>query len=116
MSINTPQFAEVGDVQDFATTIKSTWIVCRSDGHDMRPFNVKTTESGGFERTRKCRRCGAKRTQVIDKYGLILSTDFEYPEGYLLPPGTGRLDSEGRGVFRLAAIEAEVAAKAARNR
>lgn len=109
-----PQFAEVGDVQEFATTIKSAWVDCRSDGHDMRPFAVELTEAGNFLRTRKCRRCNTKRHQVIDRSGLILHTTVEYAEGYLMPKGTGRLDSEGRGVFRLAALEAEYDRKAAR--
>lgn len=109
------QFADVGDVQEFATTIKSGWVECRSSGHDMRAFKVELTEEGNWLRTRKCRNCTAKRHQVIDSYGLILDTTMEYPEGYLLPKGTGRLDSEGRGVFRLASIRAEYERKAARH-
>lgn len=112
---HTSQFAEVGDVQEFATTIKSAWVDCRSDGHDMRPFKVELTEAGNFLRTRKCRRCNTKRHQVIDRSGLILNTTVEYTEGYLMPKGTGRLDSEGRGVFRLAALEAEYGRKGARH-
>lgn len=103
-----PQFADVGDVQEFATTIKTQWVKCRSDGHDMRPFDVDQTDDNTRTRIRKCRNCGAFRHQVIQRgSGMILNTTIEYPPGYLLPPGTGRLDSEGRGVFREMALDAE---------
>lgn len=102
-----PLIASVGAVEEFASTIKSAWVECRSDGHDMRKFNVQLTEHNTFIRTRKCRRCGYLRHQVIDRSGHILNTTPEYPEGYLMPRGTGRLDSEGRAVFRGATVEAE---------
>jgi hypothetical protein len=115
-TLHKPPTAEIGDVEEFATTIKSTWVTCRSDGHDMRPLNVTMTEQNTFVRTRKCRNCGARRHQVIDRHGLILDTKIEYPEGYLLPPGTGRLDSEGRGIFRLAALQSDLERKTAGRR
>lgn len=101
------RIAELGDVEEFATTIKPTWVECRSDGHDMRKFDVQLTEHNTYIRTRKCRRCTYKRHQVVDREGRILNTTPEYPDGYLMPKGTGRLDSEGRAVFRAAVIEAE---------
>lgn len=102
-----PLTADVGDVEAFASTIKSAWVDCRSDGHDMRKFNVELTEHNTFLRTRKCRRCGALRHQVITRSGHILNTTIEYPEGYLMPKGTGRLDADGRAVFRGATVESE---------
>lgn len=106
--IKRPHFpvADVGDVQEFASGLNSKQIQCRSDGHDMRPFDVEAYD-GGWKRTRRCRRCGALRVQVLDSHGLILDTKMKYKEGYQMPRGTGRLDSEGRGVFRAAAVEAE---------
>jgi hypothetical protein len=102
-----PLIADVHDVQDFAATIKSAWVQCRSDGHDMRPLDVQITESNDYLRVKRCRRCGTERHQVINRFGIILHTRMEYPEGYQMEKGTGRLDSEGRGVFRAMAIETE---------
>lgn len=106
--------ADVGDVQEFASTIKSAWVECRSDGHNMGKHNVTMDENGTFIRTRRCRRCGYKRHYVIDPSGHILDAKPEYPDGYLMPRGTGRLDTEGRAVFRQATLEAEYRSKANR--
>jgi hypothetical protein len=105
--------AEVGDVQEFASTIKQAWVECRSDGHSMAKHDVQMDENGTYIRTRRCRRCGYKRHYVISG-GHILNATSEYPDGYLMPKGTGRLDSDGRAVFREAAVEAEYRSKANR--
>jgi hypothetical protein len=108
--IRRPHFpvADVGDVEEFAAGLNSKQIECRSDGHDMRKHDVEPFD-GGWKRTRKCRRCGALRIQILDSRGLILGTKMKYKDGYQMPKGTGRLDSEGNGVFRAVVIEAEFA-------
>jgi hypothetical protein len=108
------QVADIGDVQEFAARIKPSWVVCRSDGHNMRPFNVTMDENGNFLRTKRCTNCGYKRHYVISQGGHIAGAKAEYPEDYLMPKGTGRLDSEGRAVFRQRATEAEYRRKAQR--
>lgn len=107
--------ADVDDVQEFASTIRESWVNCRAYGHDWRPFKVEQTENNTFVVIRKCRQCSGTRTQVIDRYGLIINTEYKLPDGYQMPRGTGRLDSEGRGVFRLSAITAEFARYARRS-
>lgn len=109
-----PTVAEIGAVQEFASTIKQAWVVCRGDGHNMVRHDVQMDENGVFIRTRRCRSCGYKRHYVIDPGGHILTAKPEYPDGYLMPKGTGRLDSDGRAVFRQAAVEAEYRNKANR--
>jgi hypothetical protein len=108
------QVADIGDVQEFAATVKKqAFIECRGDGHNMGPHNVTMDENGTFLRTRRCRKCGYLRHYVVSG-GHILNAKSEYPDGYLLPRGTGRLDADGRAVFREAAIEAEYRRKAGR--
>lgn len=107
------QIAELGAVEEFASSIKQAFVECRSDGHNMGPHDIKMDENGTYLRTRRCRRCGYKRNYVISN-GHILNATTQYPEDYLLPKGTGRLDSDGRAVFRAAAIEAEYRRKANR--
>lgn len=110
-----PPVAEVGDVEEFVSTIKQAWVDCRSDGHSMAKHDVQMDENGTFIRTRRCRSCGYKRHYVISGDGHILTTKAEYPNpDYLMPKGTGRLDSDGRAVFRQAALEAEYRRKANR--
>lgn len=104
--------AELGVVEDFAATVKQAFVICRSDGHNMGPHNVTIDENGTYLRTRRCRRCGYKRHYVIDRSGHILTAKAEYPDDYLLPKGTGRIDTDGRAVFRQATIETELRRKA----
>jgi hypothetical protein len=109
-----PAIADPADVEEFATTIKMAWVECRSDGHSMIPHDVTMNEQGSYVRTRRCRRCGYKRHYVIDQGGFLVSTSSEYPDGYLMPKGTGRLDSEGRAIFRQATVQHEYERKANR--
>lgn len=107
--MDTSQIASLDDVQEYAAGIPSKWVECREGGHQMGTHLARLTEDGGsFLRVKRCRRCSTKRTQVLSLKGLILHTEYEYPEGYTLPKGTGRIDSDGRGHFRVTAILREI--------
>ena len=51
-----------------------------------------------------------KRHQVLDPYGRIVSNQYDYPEGYQMPPGQGRITGDGRGILRVASIRHDIAA------
>lgn len=97
---NGVHFADLDDVRDYAASIPTTWTECREVIHNLRPYDVKPTENGGYERIRRCSRCRTKRVDILDSHFTILHTKYEYPEGYQMERGHGRISSEGRNVFR----------------
>lgn len=101
-------FADLGFVQEFAEGLPERFLYCREMGHNWRPFSAGRHKDGGFERTLRCTRCKTKRIQSISDRGIILSSHYEHPEGYL-SKGMGRIVGEGRGVLRLESIKRIVA-------
>lgn len=102
-SINTPQVAAIGDVEDYIANAKVAWIKCRTKGHNMDDHDVKEdTDNRVFIVVNRCTRCYTKRDEVVnmDTGEVLSSRYYNHPEDYLLPKGTGRLDKEGRGLIR----------------
>jgi hypothetical protein len=82
--------------------LSDAYIMCRDMGHTWRPFRARfDPEVNGYQRVLRCGRCKTEREQTISASGLILSGHYNYPDGYSLPAGTGRLTGEGRGALRL---------------
>lgn len=110
--METSQVASADALQEHAATHPAKWNECRERGHAMSltwaGLSDLTEEEGAYLRTLRCSRCGTKKHQVLDSEGVVLSSEYEYPEGYTLPKGTGRVDSGGRGIFRLAATLAKI--------
>lgn len=76
---------------------------CRDYGHSWGPFRVKPIAKG-FERTVRCKTCGATQEQLLNARGdIIKKPGRRYPEGYLVK-GLGRLTGEDKGYVRLASI------------
>lgn len=106
-SAHTPQFAALGDVEEYLSTAKVAWLQCRSKGHNMLDHDVKLDEeANAFIVTLRCSRCYTKRDEVVNyETGELLSSKYHnHPDGYLLPKGTGRMDSQGRGLIRVARL------------
>jgi hypothetical protein len=97
-------FAETDAVRDYASGLSNQQLQCRDFGHNWRPHTAARRDDGGYDRSLVCR-CKARRIQVLDSYGRIVATHYEYPDGYQLPKGTGRISSDDKGVLRLASIE-----------
>lgn len=100
--------ADVGSVAEFAATLPERFLYCREMGHNWRPFQAGRHKGGGFERTLRCTRCKTRRVQTINDRGIVLSSRYEHPDGYL-SHGLGRIVGEGRGVLRLESIKRIVA-------
>ena len=99
------QFADIDNVRSYAADLPAKWLQCRELGHNWGPHKASLNEEGGFDRILACRRCTAKRHQILDSYGRIVSNSYEYPDGYQMPPGQGRISGDARGVLRLASIQ-----------
>lgn len=99
-----PQGADLDEVREFAQHLPERFLHCREMGHNWRPYSAGRWEDGGFERVIRCTRCKTKRFQGIDSRGLIVSSHYEHPEGYL-SNGLGRIVGDGRGALRLESIK-----------
>lgn len=101
--------AAIEKLQEHAASNPAAWAECREGGHAMKTIRVGESEAeGAFERTKRCTRCHTKKHQIIDSNGYVIHSEYEYPDGYQLPKGTGFVDSEGRGAYRTASIHAQI--------
>lgn len=110
-----PGHASLEAVEDWVFENKAAHLDCRVKGHNMAYPHVTENENGTFTQTERCRRCGTKRHELVDVEGYTLWTKMsDYPEGYLLPKGTGRIDQAGRAVLRRRRINAIIEKRAGR--
>lgn len=90
-------------VEAFAAELPERFLYCREMGHTWRPYTAGKYRDGGYRRALRCARCRCLKRQEIGPSGLIISTRYEHPEGYLTE-GIGRLVGEARGVVRLESL------------
>lgn len=96
-------------VEQHAATTPTAWWECRDTGHAfVKHWAGYGPDEKSFLRIRRCRNCKTKKTQVLDLDGYILASEYEYPEGYTLPKGTGRLGADGRAIYRQGNIVTEI--------
>lgn len=96
------EFADPGEVESASAGWTEGQLRCRAYGsHAWEPWTVHT-ERGEYVVTQHCIRCENLREQRLDYRGYpVTGWKVQYEEGYLLPKGTGRIDSEGRALLRL---------------
>lgn len=112
--METSQSASIDALEEHAAGVPSAWLICRARGHNLADHDAYMTDNEqGYVNVLDCRRCHSKRTEVLDLDGHVLSRKYEYPEGYLLPDGTGRIDADGRGFYRISSVQAKIRAKQA---
>ena len=93
--------ADLDTLADRAAELPNGILTCREHRrHDWRPASVRRA-GRGFYRLERCTDCHSERWQDLDSRGLVVATGVHYSEGYLNPPGTGRVDAVGQGVYRL---------------
>jgi len=80
-----------------------TFLSCRDLGHRWHPVTATHEKGGNIRRTLGCDGCGATRNQTLDKFGYIISSNYGYQAGYLIP-GAGRLTAAHRALIRIANI------------
>jgi hypothetical protein len=96
--------AEPNEVEQWAHTLKQSFLLCRELGHNWRPHTARyVPEQRAYERSLRCTRCYCERRQVLNGNGGIVSSSYVHPEGYL-HKGLGRIVGEGRDTLRLESL------------
>lgn len=96
-----------GPLADRADALKTSHLICRTIGHAWKPqAAVFYPKIRAYYTAYRCTRCRTERVAWLDSHGRPTSgggSRYNYPEGYVLP-GVGHLDTDDRGVLRLAAL------------
>lgn len=99
-----PEFADPHEVADFAAGLELDWLYCRTYQHNWKPWTAHWSDHEGcYEVSIRCNRCTTRRIQRMSDKGAVLSSHYEYPEGYL-HEGMGRIAGEGRDALRLESV------------
>lgn len=98
----------LGEVREFAEGLPDKFLRCRSLGHNWVPHSAGHHPDGGYERVLRCSRCAARREMSLNAIGVIISSQYKHPDGYLAPSGTGSIVGEGRGILRIEEITREI--------
>jgi hypothetical protein len=93
------------DVGTWARTLTDAALLCRDIGHSWKPWTARwDPDSRSYDRVLRCPRCRSERHQLLDSHGHPVRGHYVYPEGYLAPPGTGRLIGGERDTLRLESV------------
>lgn len=94
-----PDF-DLGAVVD---DMRTEYVQCRDFGHSWRPFTATLLRGGGYEQTLRCSRCRTRRNRLIGPRGQILSSGYDYADGYVIK-GLGRLVGTEKDHLRLLSV------------
>lgn len=83
-------------------------IICRDEGHKWKRYDVDGDSKNGFTRYYRCA-CKAMRVQMITATGYIVGSRIDYPKGYQMPEGTGRISRDGNAALRVASTQQDLA-------
>lgn len=92
------------DVDEWAQDLSDAFLLCRDIGHTWHAVTASLTTEHTYTRVMQCPRCTTQRHQDLSLYGAILSSRYEYPDGYVAAPGMGRLTSGQRDHLRLESL------------
>jgi hypothetical protein len=96
--------AYVQEVKEFAAGLSTTFLLCRELQHNWKPFSARwDDEHHNYERVIRCVRCRTRKVQRLSSSGAILSSHYEYPDGYL-HANLGRIIGEARDTLRLESL------------
>lgn len=96
--------ADVHEVAEFAKSLSTTFLLCRELQHNWKPFSARwDDEHHNYERVIRCVRCRTRKVQRLSSSGGILSSHYEYPDGYL-HANLGRIIGEARDTLRLESL------------
>ncbi len=83
--------------------MSTDFVQCRDWGHSWEPYTARPAEHGCFASVLRCKRCKNVRTRIIGPRGQVISSGYDYPDGYLVQ-GMGRLTGTDRDMLRLSSI------------
>lgn len=98
------RFAPLDEIEEFAAELPEEFLLCREMGHRWLPYQAALNDDGTYHRALRCPRCKTRKEQDISGRGVVLSTQYQHPEGYL-HQGMGRIAGDGRGLLRLESIK-----------
>lgn len=103
-------WADPADVADKAREMPDGALLCRDLGHaKIRRGAVWVPSLNCFEQTLACsHQCGTEWVRLVNQQGEVISSHIHYADGYLMEPGTGRMDAEGRNRIRVEVMRREV--------
>lgn len=97
----TPRQASISDAVE---TMPATFVYCRDFGHAWRPWRTRWIDKERvYSSELRCTRCHTVRERLISASGGIVSSHYEYAEGYQIH-GLGQLSSGDRDTIRLASM------------
>lgn len=92
------------DVESVIADMPDNFIQCRDFNHSWRSHNANyDAGSQSYDVTLKCTRCKAERIRTIDSHGGLVSSHYDYKDGYLIK-GMGRLTGNDRNALRLNSV------------
>src|SRR5882762_6238290 len=92
------------DVDKLVHEMSTEFLQCRDFNHSWRPFTAEwVSEEKSFRVQLKCQRCKAKRVRYIGQSGGLISSHYDYPDGYLIK-GLGPLSGTDRDYLRLQSV------------
>jgi hypothetical protein len=104
-------YADPAEVADLAAGMKQTHLECRTWNHIWRPNTAAlATTQRWYDVTMRCVRCRSLRVQTWSLSGTVVTSHYEYAEGYL-NKGLGRIVGDGRDALRLEIVQRAVAGK-----
>ena len=95
-------YALRGEVERFAQTLSDKFLACRELGHNWMP-RTAALKDNYYDRVLRCSRCRTERHQTVSRSGEVLSSNYNYREGYQAK-GLGRVVGDGRSALRLESI------------
>jgi hypothetical protein len=76
---------------------------CRDLGHRWRRVGPTKWVRGEahYAQPLSCTECGSERVRRLDASGYPIGNDYDYIEGFLRPPGSGRMTAADKAAMRL---------------
>lgn len=88
--------------------LPSAYAWCRDMRHAWAPYTVEAATVGsrrGWRQRVRCTRCLTIRTRLLSAAGHVIGgATYAYPDGYLAPPGSGRMTESERDALRLRSL------------
>ena len=104
-------YARARDVEDAAQEWSVEVLKCRTLGHAWEQYDGRKRTRGTFDVMYRCERlCGVRKHEIWNSRGVVIKSVILYPrtldgaQAYLMPPGSGRISREDKGILRIARI------------
>jgi hypothetical protein len=97
------RFADRADVEAIAQDMPMSYLQCRALGHTWRSSSAAIDRvARAYDVELRCSRCRTIRVQTVSFTGHVVSSHYEYPDGYV--NHLGRIAGDGRDALRLESI------------